>query len=92
MASGTAIGLASAAAVAGTLGVIMFGLLGIMAGFVLMGLAVIAAAGTAVETPRPSNPLGMRFACPGCGGDVYVGQDACPACGYRLKTASSSSK
>ncbi len=32
-------------------------------------------------SPRPP---GMRYACPGCGGDVYMGQGVCPACGQRL--------
>ncbi len=29
-------------------------------------------------------PRGIRYACPGCGGDVYAGEPACPACGTRL--------
>ena len=28
---------------------------------------------------------GLRYACPGCGGDVYHGQTACPSCGYQLR-------
>lgn len=29
-------------------------------------------------------PRGIRYACPGCGGDVYAGERTCPACGTRL--------
>ncbi len=29
---------------------------------------------------------GLRYACPGCGGDVYQGESTCPACGQVLKT------
>ncbi len=28
---------------------------------------------------------GLRYACAGCGGDVYQGQEKCPDCGYDLK-------
>jgi hypothetical protein len=39
------------------------------------------------ENPRtPSvSGRGLRYACPGCGGDVYQGQTVCPACGSPLK-------
>ncbi len=29
-------------------------------------------------------PPTSRYACPGCGGDVYVGQPNCPGCGAAL--------
>lgn len=32
----------------------------------------------------PGRGRGMRYACPGCGGDVYQGQTACPVCGHAL--------
>lgn len=31
---------------------------------------------------------GLRYACPGCGGDVYQGEVKCASCGYKLKDAS----
>ncbi len=34
-----------------------------------------------------SRPEGFRYACPGCGGDVYSGQSVCPACGRSLRGA-----
>jgi len=38
------------------------------------------------ERPRSSGNgfPGLRYACPGCGGDVYHGQTVCPACGRVL--------
>jgi hypothetical protein len=43
----------------------------------------------AIETgPRPP---GTRFACPGCGGDVYTGQASCHECGCVLQRAQPSS-
>ncbi len=27
---------------------------------------------------------GLRYACPGCGGDVYRGETSCPTCGHAL--------
>lgn len=36
-----------------------------------------------VETPVAP---GFRYACPGCGGDVYSRQTTCPACGHALMT------
>ncbi len=36
-------------------------------------------------SPRPA---GFRYACPGCGSDVYAGQRTCPACGHLLRDAS----
>ncbi len=35
------------------------------------------------ETPA-EEARGLRYACPGCGGDVYHGQAACPTCGRPL--------
>ncbi len=37
-----------------------------------------------ITEPRPG---GLRYACPGCGGDVYTGQGACPTCGRVLSRA-----
>lgn len=37
-----------------------------------------------VEAGGTSRPPGFRYACPGCGGDVYTGQTACPECGHSL--------
>ncbi len=34
--------------------------------------------------PQKERAEGLRYACPGCGGDVYHGQAVCPACGARL--------
>lgn len=39
--------------------------------------------------PDEEQVRGLRYACPGCGGDVYQGQNKCPDCGYDLKAASS---
>lgn len=34
---------------------------------------------------KPEEPeRRLRYACPGCGGDVYQGQTTCPECGYQL--------
>ena len=33
---------------------------------------------------------GFRYACPGCGGDVYESQSACPECGHALSGATTS--
>lgn len=69
------------------------------AGFgVALGFLGAAVKGPSMEwrdvphEPEPSEdtrspPLGIRFACPGCGGDVYVNQAVCPACGHRLPSA-----
>ncbi len=35
-------------------------------------------------------PAGFRYACPGCGSDVYGNQTQCPACGHLLRGASQS--
>ncbi len=45
------------------------------------GLGFFRADAGADLVPRPS---GFRYACPGCGGDVYAGERTCPACGARL--------
>ncbi len=34
---------------------------------------------------RVARPSGFRYACPGCGGDVYAGESDCPACGHPLR-------
>lgn len=33
---------------------------------------------------------GLRYACPGCGGDVYMGETRCAACGHALNAGSRS--
>lgn len=45
-----------------------------------------------VEFRVPENPRAagvgdraLRYACPGCGGDVYQGQNLCPSCGRVLQ-------
>ncbi len=68
MGSGAAIGFVFAGVLAGSVGTWFFGILGIVAGFVLPGMAVSVVAGmvpeehdqSAGETPGP-----LRFACPG---------------------------
>jgi hypothetical protein len=72
-------------------GIVVLGL-GVMCGF--FGAAVkgpsrewnevAAPPGEAVET---SQAPGFRYACPGCGGDVYANQAVCPACGHSLPAA-----
>ena len=41
---------------------------------------------------RPPDDLarGLRYACPGCGGDVYLGQSVCAQCGHVLADSSAS--
>ncbi len=41
------------------------------------------------EEGLAARPGGFRYACPGCGSDVYSNQAQCPACGHRLPAASS---
>ncbi len=58
--------------------------------FILLALAVMMIA-SEVEVKRvapvPEPPRGMRYACPGCGADVYAGQAVCPECGAALPAA-----
>jgi hypothetical protein len=66
-------------------------------GIILIGFGLLLALiGIAVKGPSrewsevPSPPLGtvgtpgFRYACPGCGGDVFASQTTCPACGHAL--------
>ncbi len=70
-------------------GALLFGVCGLVAGIVLM----VAIIGAAVEVPQSTPfgatqpPLSVRYACPGCGGDVYAGQGTCPSCGQVLPAA-----
>jgi len=76
-------------------GLVLLGF-GVMLGF--FGLAVkgpsvewsVMARGPPVAAAEISRPPGSRYACPGCGGDVYTSQAACPECGHALAGAQSS--
>ncbi len=87
MAEGSAYVLAFAAIFVAIFGWIFVGGLALYAAVVLVAFAVMA---LAAETTRPvaSPPVdtsrGFRYACPGCGGDVYSGQAVCHACGRSL--------
>lgn len=71
------------------------GLIGVGVMFGFFGAAVKGPSVEWRDIPRDSEetetavprPPGMRYACPGCGGDVYMSQPACPACGYALPVA-----
>ncbi len=73
-----------------------FGLIGfgVMIGF--FGAAVKGPSKEWAEIAVESNsdedltarPTGFRYACPGCGSDVYANQPNCPACGRILGVAS----
>ncbi len=86
MSTSPAIGLTAAGVVAAFLS-LFFGILPLILAFFLLGMAIIIVAGE-VEAlrnpPAKEPPHPMRFACPGCGGDVYVGQAVCHACGRSL--------
>lgn len=45
------------------------------------GLGFFRWKAAADQAPRPAE---LRYACPGCGSDVYVGEPACLTCGARL--------
>ncbi len=86
MSTSPAIGVAAAGVVAAFLS-LFFGILALILAFFLLGMAIMILAGE-VEGLRnppakePAHPV--RYACPGCGGDVYVGQAVCHACGRSL--------
>ena len=84
------LGFVIAAIVVAGLGVFFLGDWAFVIAIVLLGVAVLVL-GAAVETgmpPEARQPAPpARYACPGCGVDVYLGQPACRACGYRLMSA-----
>jgi hypothetical protein len=53
----------------------------------------VSQSGSSVGYKRPDElARGLRYACPGCGGDVYHGQAVCPQCGYVLADSSASNR
>jgi|SRR2546426_1466786 len=53
----------------------------------------ISQSGSSVGYKRPDElGRGLRYACPGCGGDVYLGQAVCPQCGHVLPDSSASNR
>ena len=79
------VGLAIMWILAVLIGVYFFGELALTLAIVFLGVAVIAhtmQTSTAPQVTEPPHPL--RYACPGCGGDVYMGQAVCHACGHSL--------
>lgn len=69
------------------IGIFFFGGLALIAAIVLIGLAVMAVAAEVDVKRLPHAPepgRGFRYACPGCGADVYGGQTFCPECGKPL--------
>ncbi len=71
-------------------GIFFVGELAIIAAIVLIGAAVMMIA-SEVDVKRlqtaPEHRRGFRYACPGCGADVYGGQAFCPECGKPLPAA-----
>ncbi len=55
-------------------------------GIILIGVAVIVlAVEVDVLFSAPAKPVSrLLYTCPGCGGDVYTDQLACPKCGHAL--------
>ncbi len=87
MSTSPAVALAIAGIVVGVFGIFFFGILALIIAFVLIGIAVVALAAEVegLLNPVPKEPPHpMRYACPGCGGDVYMGQATCPECGHVL--------
>ncbi len=87
-AGGAAVALAIIWTLGVVIGVIFFGELALIVAVILLGLAVIGV--TAMTFPAsgaPEPPHPTRYACPGCGGDVYMGQAVCHACGRSLIAA-----
>jgi hypothetical protein len=81
-----AIGLALAG-IAAAIGVLLLGELALILSSVLFGMAILALAGEVEALRNPplkEAPHPLRYACPGCGGDVYGGQSTCPECGHAL--------
>lgn len=88
-----AIGFAVAGIVA-AIGILLLGTLALVLALVLFGIAIITLAGEVEGLRQPTSkepPHPMRYACPGCGGDVYAGQPFCPDCGRALPAAQSPS-
>jgi hypothetical protein len=84
-AGGTAVGLAVAGIFVAVIGWFLFGGLALMFAVVLLGIGLLAVAAETGIGPRATQPTGpVRYACPGCGGDVYTGQAVCRACGRSL--------
>jgi hypothetical protein len=86
MSTGPAVWVAFAGIVA-ALGTLILGILALLLAFVLFGMAIIILAGEVEGLRNPPSkepPHPLRYACPRCGGDVYVGQTTCPACGHAL--------
>ncbi len=87
MSTSPAIGLAVAGVVFGAIGIFFFGVLALIIAFILFAMAIFVLAGEveALRNPVPKEkPHPLRYACPGCGGDVYMGQAVCPSCGRSL--------
>ena len=90
MGTSAAYGFAFAAVLAAVFGSLFFGGSGLIVAIVLLGLAVMALAAEtdARTTPRVTQSPGpFRYACPGCGSDVYAGQPTCPECRSALPAA-----
>lgn len=90
MAIGVAGILAFFGMVSGTLGVLLFGVLGIMLTFFLFGAAIIALEGDAdarITALRGKPPRGWSPTCPGCGLDIVGNATVCPHCGRALAPA-----
>lgn len=91
MAFETTTALVVAAMLVAVVGGLFLGGFGLMLSIVILGIAVLAASGDvqAMLSPRPPIvPHPTRFACPSCGGDAYMGEAVCSACGAKLATSS----
>jgi hypothetical protein len=87
MKTSPAVGLVVAGIVA-AIAILFLGILALILAFVLLGGAILVVAGEVEGLLHPvpkEAPHPMRYACSGCGGDVYLGQTACPACGHALQ-------
>lgn len=90
MAASVASVLSSLGILIAIVGAFFLGGIALLVGIVLIGAGVIVVEGElgAQMYPSPKEPSHpFRYACPGCGGDVYGGQTTCPVCGVALPAA-----
>lgn len=71
-------------------GIFFIGGFALLVAIIFIGIAVTVVEGElanrfAPRSTEPPHPL--RYACPSCGGDAYVGQGFCPECGAALPAA-----
>lgn len=87
MSTSPAVWSAFAGIISAVAGFFVFGILALLLACALFGTAIIVLSGEVegMRNPVPEEPAHpFRYACPGCGGDVYWGQATCPECGHAL--------